>query len=82
LFPWASTINGDTLFWLRKGDPDQWPTVICDSKFSEEYEIFELSATDFLVGWIKHLIVPRLFPSNLSDNEPLFVPYESGEHRF
>lgn len=77
LFPWAITINGDTLFWLRKGACEDWPIVICDSKFSEEYDLFELNSTEFLCQWILGELAPKVFPQGQPLPERIFVPYQS-----
>lgn len=49
LLQWASTGNGDQIFWLTSpvGDPDAWPTVI-DYRHSEGDSRFELTCTGFL----------------------------------
>lgn len=75
LFPWAITVNGDTLFWLRRGNPDKWPTVICDSKFSEQYDRFNCTATEFLCRLFSGKITPEVFPDDLLTMEHIFTPY-------
>ena len=32
LFPWAVTDNGDTLYFITAGEPDDWPTLIKGAK--------------------------------------------------
>jgi hypothetical protein len=68
---------GDTLFWLREGDPCDWPTVICDCKFSEDYDHFQLGATDFLTAWMMNEITPKVFPKG-AVTAPAFTQYSKG----
>jgi len=78
LFPWGLTINGDTLFWLRQGEPEKWPTIVCDSKYTKEgcYR-FDMTATEFLYrlfsGEIETEAFPEGFPGDLRDREELFT---------
>jgi hypothetical protein len=54
----GADINGNTLFWLTKGEPDEWPVVYMDDDFLE-YDLYEMSLTTFLVEWISGRIEPR-----------------------
>ena len=74
LFPWATTINGDVLFWLMRGHCDLWPTVVCDSKFSEDYDLLEMNVTTFLCLWFGGQVSPRSFPQGLRGANPAFLP--------
>ena len=53
LYPWGVTDNGDTLFWLTQGPPDQWPTVVIAAR-DRKHERHQYTATallaQFLVG--------------------------------
>jgi hypothetical protein len=51
--------NGNTLFWLTNGEPNQWPLVYMDDDFVE-YDLYEMSLTEFLVDWISGRIEPRV----------------------
>jgi len=75
LFPWATTVNGDVLFWLMRGAADKWPTVLCDSKFSEDYEIIDMGVAPFLCRWIAGQLSPKAFPRNLITDANAFVPH-------
>jgi hypothetical protein len=74
LFPWATTVNGDVLFWLMRRHSDLWPTVVCDSKFSEDYELIEMSATALVCSWVTQGLKPRSFPLGLRGANSLFLP--------
>ncbi|HEX4349858.1 MAG TPA: SMI1/KNR4 family protein [Verrucomicrobiae bacterium] len=74
LFPWAITVNGDTLFWLRQGSPNEWPIVVCDSKFSESYDRFNCTTAEFLCRLFSGKISPKVFPDDLLTMKLEFVP--------
>jgi hypothetical protein len=75
LFPWASTANGDTLFWLRDGSPNQWGVVVCDSKCSERYDHFKLCATDFLCQLMLGKLKSKVFPQDVLAMGLTFTPF-------
>ena len=63
------------MFWLTGGDSSDWPIVVCDSKFSEEYDLYEMDVTGFLCRWMRKEISPKAFPKNVLSAEPMFAPY-------
>lgn len=75
LFPWATTANGDTLFWLRDGGPNDWTVVLCDSKFSERHDHFKLNASDFLTQLALGQIESTVFPDDILWSGAIFTPY-------
>jgi hypothetical protein len=80
LFPWGITVNGDTLFWLRKGQPEKWPTVVCNSKFNREWcDRFDITATTFLCRLFSGEIEPSAFPEDLLTREHSFTPYSKSK---
>ena len=82
LFPWGITVNGDTLFWLRQGQPEQWPTVVCNSKFTKETcERFDMTATEFLHRLFSGKIEPEALPGDLLDMEHTFTPYSKSNSK-
>lgn len=74
LLPWAFTDNGDVLYWLVKGNPDQWKIVAYDSR-SENYE-YPLSMTEFLYGIINKSLVCEVFPEDFPNESPEFISYD------
>jgi hypothetical protein len=74
LFPWASTDNGDTLFWLTVGSPDKWTTVVCDSKTSEACDEFSFGVAEFLLCWLSGSLVSRVLPP--APQGPVFTPVQ------
>ena len=75
LFPWAITVNGDTLFWLRRGNQNKWPVVICDSKFFEQYDHYNCTATEFLCRLFSGKIEPDVFPDDLLTMDRVFISH-------
>jgi hypothetical protein len=75
LLPWGSTDNGDSLFWLTTGNPDEWPVVVNESR-GPSFEEFEESMTGFLARLINEEISSEIIPSYFLDKEALFVPIE------
>ena len=37
LLPWAYTENGDELYWLTNGHPDEWGIVVYESRSHDNY---------------------------------------------
>jgi len=66
LFPWGCSDNGDSLFWLTHGHPDQWTVVIGQGR-GPKYEEYPLSTCEFLVEFVSGRLKSRIFP----DGAPL-----------
>lgn len=63
LYPWALTDNGDRLYWHTCGDPDQWPTIVYESR-GPEFDRHPLTCTEFLARWISGNLPVSVFPAN------------------
>jgi hypothetical protein len=48
VYPWGSTDNGDELYWVTNGEPDQWPTLIVASR-GAAFELLRWSLTELLL---------------------------------
>jgi hypothetical protein len=57
LLPFASTYNGDHLYWLTEGQPDNWKVVVREVK-SKNYELYSYGMVDLFL----RLIVADLDP--------------------
>jgi hypothetical protein len=53
LLPFATTYDGDNLWWQTTGMPDEWHTVITRVK-SDEYELYPMTVTEFFTQIIVH----------------------------
>jgi hypothetical protein len=73
LLPFGRTDDGDILFWLQRGVPDEWPIVVW-GRGLWNYELFECGLTDFLAGLATGAILPKDFPEYLVPVDCLFAP--------
>jgi len=79
LLPWGATDNGDVLFWLTDGKPDDWIVVINESR-GPKFEKFEETTTSFLSKLITGDIVSNIIPNDFLDKDALFVPEKKAGH--
>jgi len=73
LLPWGATDNGDVLFWLTEGCPNEWSVVINEAR-AEIYERYQSTMTDFLHNLISARISSEIIPSDFIDHDTLFSP--------
>lgn len=74
LFPFGKTDNGDALFWLQVGEPNQWPVVVNAAR-DPEYQKFNCGMADFLAGILTQRIRCSIFPAGFpGDQQPSFAP--------
>lgn len=64
LIPFGGTDNGDFLFWLQKGAPDDWCVVVWD-RGMQEFEVLNCGLTAFLAGLATDKVAPAGFPESL-----------------
>ncbi|MBI1178451.1 hypothetical protein GC207_13535 [bacterium] len=63
LFPCGATGNGDCIYWLTVGKPDEWSIVVNESR-GPDWERFDLGLIDFLEGIMRKTISCSIFPSD------------------
>jgi hypothetical protein len=73
VLPWGETDNGDRLFWLTTGLPNEW-TILMNEVRSSDFELFECSMTEFLRGLITGDIQSDIIPYDCLDRDDLFTP--------
>lgn len=73
LLPLGATDNGDDLFWLTTGEPDEWPIVIKESR-QPVFEKHPGPMTSFLAGIISGAINSEIISYDAIDQTDLFVP--------
>ncbi len=73
LLPFAGTDNGDTLFWLVDGNPNDWRTVIGEAR-APIYEEYELSFSELLAAYVSDNLNSKIIDS-LDDLTKEFVPW-------
>ena len=72
LLPWGYTDNGDELYWLTNGEPDEWKIVVYESRSPENY-IYSLTMVEFLYQIITKELVNNAFPDDFPSDETAFV---------
>lgn len=73
LIPFGGTDNGDFLFWLSQGAPDDWRFVVRD-RGMQEFEVLNCGLTDFLAGLVTGDAALKEFPDSLLPCDELFQP--------
>jgi hypothetical protein len=76
LLSWGISDNGDVLYWLTQGDPDDWHVIINESR-GPWFERFEESATSFLANLITGDIVSEILGRSNLQGTILFRPITS-----
>lgn len=76
LLPFGSTDDGDYLFWLTDGRPDNWRVVVWDRGFGG-FEKLDVDVTDFLAGLATGEVLPKEFPDDLLPCSRLFQPHST-----
>lgn len=72
LLPWGLTDNGDELYWLTEGKPDEWKIVVYETRASE-YHIYPLSMVEFLYKTITKELVCEAFPDDFPSDKVSFI---------
>ncbi|OAB34382.1 SMI1/KNR4 family protein [Paenibacillus glacialis] len=72
ILPWAFTDNGDELYWLTEGEPDQWKVVVYETR-SSDYHIYSLTMTEFIYKVLTRELICDAFPEDFPSENPIFV---------
>jgi hypothetical protein len=73
LLPFGGSDNGDMVFWLTDGEPDEWRVVVNAAR-DPEYDRFDCNMTDFLAGILTRRIRSIVFPDGFPSPQPVFDP--------
>ncbi|SIN91516.1 SMI1-KNR4 cell-wall [Singulisphaera sp. GP187] len=78
LLPVARDSNGDDLFWLTRGEPDDWTLVHYNWRGGWEYQQYYIPLAQFIAEWVSGLL-PESFFGGGSDpkiirRDPTFCP--------
>jgi hypothetical protein len=74
LTAWAITDNGDTCFWLNRGnsvDPDQWSVVVNEGR-GPEWDVTDLPTCAWLEAVLSGRLRVRVFPEDFPSASPTF----------
>ena len=77
LINFGGTENGDYLYWLPHGPPDDWKVVFWDRGLSQgqSFEEFDCGMAEFLAGLIDGTILPKGYkPEDVAPIGPIFQP--------
>lgn len=73
LLPWGYSDNGDELYWLTVGEPDEWKVVVYESRSHINYT-YSLRMVEFMYGIITKKLVCDAFPDDFPSNTPQYIP--------
>ena len=71
LLPWGTTDNGDVLYWLTEGRPDDWP-VVANAARGPEVERYAMGMSAFLAKVLTREIVSGILPDDFPGEEHSF----------
>ena len=75
--PWASTDDGDSLYWITRGAPDAWPVGVYNPRSGHPLDVLERNATDLLAAWLDG----EPLSSHLASEPPrCFDPWRERKH--
>lgn len=75
LLPWGQDDNAGVFCWLTSGNPDDWPVVYLDNKYSEQYHLLQTSVTGLLAGCFNGSITGDWYPEDVfPTQERIFTP--------
>jgi hypothetical protein len=75
VLPLGRSDNGDELYWVTEGEPDEWQIALFGSR-STPYERHALGVTAFLAALLAGELETRVFPDDvLKRAEHTFIPF-------
>jgi len=73
LLAWAQDENGNRLYWLTEGKPNNWPTIARSHEY--EFERFEMSMTTFLARALMNEVrLPNMWGEPFTEAQRVFTP--------
>lgn len=74
LLTWGQTAAGDSVFWLCRGEPDDWPTVVYRRQAGRElrWRLYDEPMASFLLALIRGERPEALSVDGFPDDPPLF----------
>jgi hypothetical protein len=64
VLPLGRTDNGDELYWVTQGQPDQWPVALLEARAALQ-EVHPMSVTGFLAALAANQLTSRILPDDL-----------------
>jgi hypothetical protein len=75
VLPMGQTTNGDHLFWITRGEPDEWPVLLSETGFAEE--VHRCTATEFIVLALTGQLASHLLPGDITTLPREFHPIDA-----
>ena len=73
IFPWATTDNGDTLYWLTRGHPDEWSVAGIQMRGPDRV-LYPFGVVEFLTRWFAGELTGSILPAWSADTAIGFRP--------
>ena len=73
ILPCALTDNGDVIFWITNGNPNEWNIIINESR-GPDYESINLNIVDFITYFISGEIKTKTIPDISQFGDKGFKP--------
>ena len=64
MLPLGRTDNGDELYWVTQGHPDQWPVALVESRAALQ-EVHPMSVTGLLAALAANQLTSRILPADV-----------------
>jgi hypothetical protein len=75
VLPFGRTDNGDELYWVTDGQPDQWPVALVEARAALQ-EVYPMPVTSFLAALAANQLASRILPTEvLSRPSHRFTPF-------
>jgi hypothetical protein len=77
LLPWAVSDNGDTLYFVTAGPPDEWPTLVKGPR-APEFEVSFMAPAALVHAFASGRLHSLVLPGRVQDGEPGATPDPAG----
>ena len=75
MLPLGRTDNGDELYWVTDGQPDQWPVALVEARAALQ-EVYPMPVTSFLAALAANQLASRILPTEvLSRPSHRYTPF-------
>lgn len=73
LLPFGATDNGNVLYWLTRGNPEDWPIVIYEGR-GPKHQVFKLEMTALVAKLLAGTVRCDVFPTDFPRRPASFSP--------
>lgn len=77
IVPWGGDENGNGMYWLTEGKPNEWPTVVLAGR-DNRWQQFDMPMTTFLAKALSGEVRCKIWPPGFSrpKRRRIFAPYD------